>query len=75
MEAFVKAGSGKLGKVFARLGDHFNRDGVIGLLFHDLMVKGEPVLVFHDAGFEPKLNRHAGLVFGDPFGMGLENRK
>jgi hypothetical protein len=75
VEAFVKAGHGKFGEALAGLGDHFNRYGVIGLFFHDLVVKDEPVLVFHDADSEPKFDRHTGLAFADPFGMRLEDGK
>lgn len=75
VEAFVKAGNSQLREALTRLSDHFNRDGIIGLFFHDLVMKNESVLIFHDADPESQFNRHPGLTFANPFGMRLEDGK
>lgn len=75
VEAFVKAGNAQFGEALTRCFDHFNRYGVIGLFFHDVVMEDEPVLVFHDADPESQFDRYAGLTFADPFGMGLEDGK
>ena len=40
MKAFVETAGAESGKTFFSLGDYFNRDTIIGLFCHDVMMQG-----------------------------------
>jgi len=58
-----------------RLGHHLNRDLIIRLLLHHLMVQDELVLVFKDAHLDTQFNGDAGFAFADPFVWGSKMEK
>ena len=66
VETLVETDYPQAGKAGLACGDHAHRHLVVGLLFHDLVVKNETVLVFENAYPQSQFNRDTCLAFDDP---------
>lgn len=64
-----------MGEALFRLGHHLQRDLIIGLLLHHLVVQDELVLALKDAHLHAQFHGNAGLALADPFGVGLKEGK
>ena len=66
VETMVETDRTQAGKGGLAFLDHAHRHFVVGLLFHDLVVKNETVLVFENAYPQSQFDRDTCLAFDDP---------
>src|SRR5665811_1818252 len=75
VKSLVKTTAVQFREFFLRGGNHFNRNLVIRLFYHDVVMQDKTVLILKDAHLQSQFLGDPGLSLADPLGMRFENRK
>ena len=73
VKALVQADAAQIGEALGQFRHHGDRHLVVGLTLHDAMAEDKAILILVHQHPQAQFHRDAGLAFGNPLGMRLEN--